>query len=296
MDVLRIRGARTHNLKRHRSRPAARPAHRHHGPVRLRQVLAGVRHDLRRGPAPLRRVAVRVRAAVPLGHGKAGRRPHRGPVARDRDRAEGDLAQPPLDGRHRHRDLRLPARAVCAGRRAALPGARPGPGRAVGQPDGRPGHGAAGRHGRAAARADRAGPQGRAHRDTRDTAQPGFRARAGRRQAHRTRGAPAARCAPPPLDRGRRRPAEGAARRRAAARGVVRDGARARAGHGARRVPRRAGPRADAVLESLRLHDLRLQPDRARAAPVLVQQPERRVRHLRRARRCRNSSIPRAWS
>ena len=37
------------------------------GPVRVRQVVARVRHDLRRGPAPLRRVAVRLRAAVPVG-------------------------------------------------------------------------------------------------------------------------------------------------------------------------------------------------------------------------------------
>ena len=47
------------------ARPAARRPDRLHRPVRLGQVLPGVRHDLRRGPAPLRRVAVRVRAAVP---------------------------------------------------------------------------------------------------------------------------------------------------------------------------------------------------------------------------------------
>jgi excinuclease ABC subunit B len=49
------------------------------------------------------------------------RRPQRGPVARDLDRAEDDVAQSALDRRHGHRDLRLPAPAVCARRRAALP-------------------------------------------------------------------------------------------------------------------------------------------------------------------------------
>src|SRR3954454_14787517 len=41
-------------------RAAARRAGGHHRAVRIRQVLAGVRHDLRRGAAPLRRVAQRV--------------------------------------------------------------------------------------------------------------------------------------------------------------------------------------------------------------------------------------------
>ena len=49
----------------------------------------------------------------------------RGPVAGDLDRAEGDLAQPALDRRHRHRDPRLPAPAVRARRHAALPRPRP---------------------------------------------------------------------------------------------------------------------------------------------------------------------------
>ena len=118
MAVLRIRGARTHNL---RGIDLDLPRDRLiviHRPVRLGQVFARVRHDLRRGPAPLRRVAVGLRAAVPVGDGKARRRPHRGTVAGDRDRAEGDLAQSALDGRHGHRDLRLPARAVRARRRA----------------------------------------------------------------------------------------------------------------------------------------------------------------------------------
>ena len=56
------------------------------------------------------------------------------------------------------------------------------------------------------------------------------------------------------------------------------------AGIGAPRIPRRTRARAARVLEPLRLHDLRLQPDRTRAAAVLVQQSEWRVRHVRRPR------------
>ena len=66
----------------HRSRSAARQPDRDHGTVGLRQVLARVRHDLCRRPAPLRRIAVGVCAAVPVGDGKARRRSHRRPVAR----------------------------------------------------------------------------------------------------------------------------------------------------------------------------------------------------------------------
>ena len=66
---------------RRRPRPAPRPPHRLHRPVGLGQVLAGLRHHLRRGPAPLRRVAVGLRPAVPGPDGQARRRLHRGPVA-----------------------------------------------------------------------------------------------------------------------------------------------------------------------------------------------------------------------
>ena len=104
-----------------RRRDAAQRAGRHHGAVGLGQVVARVRHDLRRGPAALRRVAVGLRAAVPRADGQARRRLDRGAVAGDLDRPEDDLAQPALDGRHRHRDLRLPAPAVGARRASALP-------------------------------------------------------------------------------------------------------------------------------------------------------------------------------
>ena len=101
-----------------RPRAAARPADRLHRAVGLGQVVARVRHDLRRGPAPLRRVAVGVRPPVPRPDGQARRRLHRGPVAGDLDRPEVGVAQPALDRRHDHRDLRLPAPALRAHRRS----------------------------------------------------------------------------------------------------------------------------------------------------------------------------------
>ena len=108
----------------HRPAPAERPD-LHHRPLGLREVEPCLRHDLRRGPAPLRRVALRLRAPVPADDGEAGRRLDRRPQPRDLDRPEDDVAQPALDRRHRHRDLRLPAPALRAGRAAALPGLRP---------------------------------------------------------------------------------------------------------------------------------------------------------------------------
>ena len=109
---------------RRQPRSAPRRNDRVHRAVRLRQVQPRLRHDLRRGPAPVRGVAVVVRAAVPRPDGQARRRLHRGPVAGGLDRPEVDLAQPALDGRHDHRGLRLPAAAVRPGRRAALPDLR----------------------------------------------------------------------------------------------------------------------------------------------------------------------------
>ena len=76
-----VRGAREHNLKDITVSPAARSAGGDHGSERLGQVVARVRHDLRRGAATLRRVAERLRAAVPRADAQARRRRHRRPVA-----------------------------------------------------------------------------------------------------------------------------------------------------------------------------------------------------------------------
>ncbi len=102
-------------------RAATRSTDRLHRAVGLGQVLARVRHDLRRGAAPLRRVAVGLRPAVPRPDGQARRRLHRGPVAGDLDRPEVRVAQPSVDRRHDHRGLRLPAPSLRPHRGAALP-------------------------------------------------------------------------------------------------------------------------------------------------------------------------------
>ena len=106
-------------------------------------------------------------------------------VARDLDRAEGDEPQSALDRRHGHRDPRLPAAAVRARRRSALPRSQ---------------HQAAAQsvsqmvdHVLALPEDTRlmilspliVGPQGRAGRSVRGAARAGLRARAHRRQGAR---------------------------------------------------------------------------------------------------------------
>ena len=76
----------------------------------------------------------------------------------DRHRAEDRVVEPALDGRHRHRDLRLPARALRARGRAALPPVRRRGDGAVGRRDRRRAADAAGED----ARSTLLAPQGRA--------------------------------------------------------------------------------------------------------------------------------------
>ena len=80
------------------------------------------------------------------------------------------LAQPALDRRHRHRDLRLPAPAVRARRHPALPRPRHAARGAERVADGGHRAGAARRHEDHAARAGREGAQGRAHGEARRAA------------------------------------------------------------------------------------------------------------------------------
>ncbi len=72
--LLVVRGARTHNLKGVDLTLAAATPHCLYRRQRVRQVVAGVRHDLRRGPAPVRRVALGLRTSVSGADGEAGRR------------------------------------------------------------------------------------------------------------------------------------------------------------------------------------------------------------------------------
>ena len=89
----------------------------------LRKVLAGFRHGLRRGPAPLRRDLLALRPAVPRPHGQAAGGPDRGHPAGHRDRPDQPGAHLALDRRHDDRAERSPEAAVRAGRRSCIAGA-----------------------------------------------------------------------------------------------------------------------------------------------------------------------------
>ena len=97
------------------------PADGHHGGLRVREVLARLRHALRRGAAPLRRVPLDLRAPV-LGAARPARRGlDRAGPAGDRARAEERRAQRALDRRDADGDPRLAAPAVRARRNDVLP-------------------------------------------------------------------------------------------------------------------------------------------------------------------------------
>ena len=289
-DTIVIRGAREHNL---RNISLELPRDRLivlHRAVRLGQVLAGLRHHLRRGPAPLRRVAVGLRPPVPRPDGQARRRLHRGPVAGHLDRPEVGVAQPPLDRRHHHRGLRLPPAALRPHRRArtarttARAITRQTPQQIVDRilelPEGT--------RFQVLAPVVR-GRKGEYETLLADLARPGLRPGPDRRRgprAHRQGRAGPLRAA---HDRGRRRPAGQARRHRAPAHRLARDGAapgRGR-GRGRARAPRgRATPRTrrspSASTWPARSCGTSLR--RAGAPQLLVQLALRRLRALRRPR------------
>ena len=110
----RARASTTSRTSRRASRRTRSSSSR--GPSGQRQVVARVRHALRRGAAALRREPLVVRAAVPRADGQAQVRHDPGLSPDDRDRAEERVEQPALDRRHGHRGLRLLARALRARR------------------------------------------------------------------------------------------------------------------------------------------------------------------------------------
>ena len=134
------------------ARAAPRRLHRADRPFGIGEVVPRLRHHLRRGPAPLHRIAVHLRQAVPRAHAAAGRGFHRGYRAGRGDRAEEPDHVEPLHRRHRHRDLRLPASAMVPDRTGALRRLR--------------------RRGALRHRAGGGGPPGRARRRTADRVPP----------------------------------------------------------------------------------------------------------------------------
>ncbi len=234
----------------HHCPPAAEQADHDHRAVRLRQVEPGLRHDLRRGAAPLRRVALRLRAAVPADDGEARRRLDRRPLAGHLHRPEDDVAQPALDRRHGDGDLRLPAPALRARRPAALPGLRPPDRRPVAGVDRRPGAAAARGDEVHGQRAGRARPQGRVQGRARGAARRRLHARQGGRRAAAARGGDRPRQEAQAHDRGGGRPAGDEGRPPPAAGAVDRDGGRARRRAGRDRRPRHGTRRCSSARTS----------------------------------------------
>ena len=159
----------------------ARRAGRRHRPVRLGQVEPGVRHDLRRGAAPLHGIAVDVRQAVRRAGRQARRRFRLRPLPGDLDRAEDDRQQSPLDRRHDDRHLELSQPAVRDDWRAPLPSHRRGRAQPHREPDPRSRAVASRRRRDRAAGADlqglRRGPELRLHRGAEEGLSPADRRR-----------------------------------------------------------------------------------------------------------------------
>ncbi len=282
----RDHGQRSHRRPRspgaqpqvHRRGDSTGPARRHHRPERLGKVLAGLRHHLRGGTAPLRRVAVGLCPPVPRADGKAGRRLDRRPVARHLHRAEDHHQEPALDGRHGHRDLRLPAPALRPGRRPALPRAA-GDHRTDRPADGRPPHDAARGQPHHRPRAGDSRAQGRVPQAVLRPAAPGLCARARQRPGPRADRGDRARQDQEAHDRGRGRPPRDQGRARDAPGRLARDGAEARRGDG---PGRGGGWRVVPLLRAPGLRRLRHLLSGGLAAHVLLQQPVRRVPGMRR--------------
>ena len=102
----------------HLGRDPARPPHRGDRAVRIRQVQPGLRHDLRRRPAPLHGIALELREAIRRPGDQAGRGLRVRSVAGDFDRAEDADQQPALDRRDDDRHGELSESAVRHHRRS----------------------------------------------------------------------------------------------------------------------------------------------------------------------------------
>ncbi len=258
----------------YRRRPAAGAARRAHRAQRLGEVEPRLRHDLRRGPAPVRRVAVGLRQAVPRADGEAGRRPDRRSVPRDLHRAEDDRQQPAVDRWHRHRDLRLSPAALREHRRAALPELRARDRQPVARAHHRPGDDVSPGRAHQRAGAARSRPEGRVQEGAGGARGARLHESAHRRPVQVARGRPQARPPEEPHDRSRGGPADRAVGHRAAAHRVGGNRPASRRRHRRHQQPRRGRP---AVLAQDGVRDLRHQRAGDVAARVLVQLAARRV-------------------
>ena len=119
----RARRARAQPQERRRRHPARR-AGRLHRRLRLGQVVARLRHALRRGAAALSRIGLALRAAAVPPDGRARGRRDRRPAAGGRAAAAARLADHALVGRQRHDALEPAAHALLARRRLSARASR----------------------------------------------------------------------------------------------------------------------------------------------------------------------------
>ena len=107
------RSARAQSQER-RSRNSPRCPGRVHRRVRLRQIVAGIRHALRRGPAALSRIGRALRPAAVPSDGRARGRRDRRPAAGRGLAAAARFAHHALVGRQRHDAFESAADALFA--------------------------------------------------------------------------------------------------------------------------------------------------------------------------------------
>ena len=291
--IVRARASTTSIVDRSRSRStgwSCSPA------VGIGQVEPRLRHALRRGPAPLRRVAVRLRAAVPRPDGEAEVRAHPRPVADDRDRAEERVER--TRARRSAPSPRSTTTCACSTRAPASSSATSAAVRSARAPRSEIVDEIAGAAredaGHCCSRRSRE-PQGRVPRAVRRAAQGAASSRVRIDgmivPARRRRGA---RQEEEALDRARRRPAHRSTpTTRAASTDSVETALREGKGEIMRRGPGREEPR---MSRSERAAPLRPRLPRADAAELLVQLPARHVRRLQRPRRASQAADPEEWS
>ncbi len=206
LDSIVIKGAREHNLK---NVDLVLPRNRLIVVTGLSgsgQIVAGVRYDLRRRPAPLRRVALVVRAPVPRADGEARRRLHRGlspAISIDQKSTSRNPRSTVGTVTEIYDYLRLLFARVGTPHCYQL---RSRDQHAIQRADRRFDHGAAGRHAHRAARAACARAQGRVRQAVRGGCKRGFRARARRRRDERASRENRSRQEAQAHDRGGRRP------------------------------------------------------------------------------------------
>jgi len=276
---IEIRGAREQSQERERQ-SRAQSIHRDHRRLRQRQEHPGIRHPVCRRTKALPGIAQRLCPAVRAAGIAAGGRRYIRHTAHGGDRATHQPWRPEKHGGHAHRDLPLPAFAVCEARRAVLP-------------DLQSAHRAANRRGDRRAAAEgiprAAHHLGRAaHRRAQGTVygarQVGTRQGLLRADRRRHREAHGEVAAPRSLHRTQHRAARGEPQGECGRRGAAARGAGLGPAARPRSAARQLGWRNRDFLDQARLSEVRQRLSRTRSSAVLLQFAPRLVQGLFRHR------------